>query len=129
MSTRCNIIIKWQNKKIVLYHHHDGYPEGVGRDLKFYLSKIHYWCDEAIARNLVKNTAGLRDNEYEPSMGLHGDIEYVYEIDCRREKLTCYEIDWLAPKNSYKKNGRKVEIPAVPADYQPMYWNSIAYAQ
>lgn len=124
MSTRCNIIIKWRRDKITLYHHHDGYPEGVGRDLKFYLSKERYWNDEYIAEALVKNKAGLRDDEYKPSMGLHGDIEYVYEIDCRKKSLTCWEVDWDAPKKTYRKTGRRVEIPELPENFQPMYWNN-----
>lgn len=33
MSTRCNIIIKDRgDRRIYLYHHHDGYPEGVGSE-------------------------------------------------------------------------------------------------
>lgn len=30
MSTRCQIKIRYCNQDILLYHHHDGYPEGVG---------------------------------------------------------------------------------------------------
>ena len=29
MSTRCNVIVKDKFDKIWLYHHHDGYVEGV----------------------------------------------------------------------------------------------------
>ena len=96
MSTRCNIIIKdrW-DRKIYLYHHHDGYPSGVGSDLKKYLSKWQDWQFRQhggweFANDLVKNKAGLDDDEYEVSMGLHSDIDYCYVINCKAGTLKCY---------------------------------------
>ena len=38
MSTRAHIRIKDGDEQIMLYHHHDGYPDGVGRDLKEFLA-------------------------------------------------------------------------------------------
>lgn len=96
MSTRCNIIIKdrW-NRRVYLYHHCDGYPEGVGADLKEYLSKWADWqirqhglCD--IPNKLVKDNAGLNDKSYEITAGLHGDIDYCYVINCKAGTLRCY---------------------------------------
>jgi hypothetical protein len=43
MSTRANIYIRESNddrEKEILYHHCDGYPEGVGRTLRSILHKL-----------------------------------------------------------------------------------------
>lgn len=96
MSTRCNIIIKDRgDRRIYLYHHHDGYPEGVGSDLKKYLSQFQDWQFRQhgawkFANDLIKNKAGLDDDEYEVSMGLHSDIDYCYVINCSAGTLRCY---------------------------------------
>lgn len=95
MSTRCNIIIKDYHDRIILYHHHDGYPSGVGSDLKKYLATFQDWQIRQhgrweIANDLVKNKAGLDDDKYEVSMGLHSDIDYCYVINCSAGTLRCY---------------------------------------
>ena len=41
MSTRAHIRIYDSGGCIQLYHHCDGYPEGIGRDLKSVLDKIY----------------------------------------------------------------------------------------
>lgn len=43
MSTRAHIRVMDSSGIIMLYHHCDGYPEGIGRDLKSVLDKI---CDD-----------------------------------------------------------------------------------
>lgn len=97
MATRCNIIIKDRsNRRIYLYHHHDGYPEGVGADLKKFLEQFQEWqirqYGGLLANKLVKNQAGLDDEEYEVAPGLHGDIQYLYVINCKAGTLRCYEV-------------------------------------
>lgn len=107
MSTRCNIIIKDGKDRITLYHHHDGYPMGVGTELQQFLEKRYggpygHWYADSIANRLVKGEAlypfhtedGKKDDEYEITFGLHGDIEYVYVINCVTKNLRCYEIPW-----------------------------------
>lgn len=111
MSTRCNIILRDENKnkKIYLYHHHDGYPEGVGADLAHFVSvwnKCYYYCIEEIATIMIKGLEsplyGRVDNEYELTSGLHGDIEYLYivrlEWDDEAKKntivLEAYSVCW-----------------------------------
>ena len=103
MSTRCNIIIREGKDKILLYHHHDGYPEGVGKDLLNYMQKTcdehRGVCAESVARELVKNETsrtGLNDNGYVPAICIHYDIEYLYEIDTDRCTLRCWSVrlDW-----------------------------------
>lgn len=87
MSTRCNIIIKGMGSQdIILYHHHDGYPQGVGYDLKTRLDKIQgRWYKSDIANFLVKDA----DDEYEITTCIHTDIDYLYTIDCDNSRLQC----------------------------------------
>ena len=101
MSTRSEILIKdygtyegkkW-NKKVKLYHHHDGYPEGVGKFLvEEVLSKLKtsngYDCD-SIANFLIKHK---EDEEYEVTAYYHPDIEYFYEIDIPCKQVKCWKV-------------------------------------
>lgn len=96
MSTRCNIIVKSKSEEVILYHHHDGYPEGVGVELlmKVYpkLHDNHYYNDvEDIVNMLIKDKD---DDEFEYTSALHGDIEYVYEIDVDQKTIKCFEWNW-----------------------------------
>lgn len=103
---------------ITLYHHSDGYPSGVGSDLKQFLatrndgeqygSKDVIWDAESIATDLVrgaichkhwKTNDTYRDMGYVPAICQHGDCAYGYLIDCDNLTLTCYELgmdvfDW-----------------------------------
>ena len=106
MSTRCNIIIKDAGHRFVLYHHHDGYPMGVGTCLREYLEKnwSEPWrtswrfCGSSMANDLIKKkshagaTITTEDDEYEICSGLHGDIEYCYVINCQAKTLRCYSV-------------------------------------
>ena len=98
MSTRCVVRIKRGDVGSVdLYHHCDGYPDGVGVQL---LETIERWfegrpsghvmCSETLADRLVKNQdAKLNDDGYRITLGKHGDLEYFYEIDFgRADSLT-----------------------------------------
>lgn len=82
MSTRCNIIVRDDKRSFTLYHHCDGYPEGVGLDLynKFESRlKSEYKIDAVtVVNELLKDE---EDKGYELTRGLHADIEYLYEID------------------------------------------------
>lgn len=107
MSTRCNIIIKDGAERIYLYHHHDGYPMGVGTELQGYLQRKwsgpyqQIWWGASIANHLVKWHINYplakeehEDEEYEITTGLHDDVEYVYVINCRAKTIRCYSIPW-----------------------------------
>ena len=76
MSTRCNIIVKNKDKETYLYHHCDGYPEGVGADLEDLLSRCERDND---FENLVDKVLDI-DGGYITTHGIHGDIEYLYTI-------------------------------------------------
>ena len=87
MSTRCNIIVKDKYDKFWLYHHCDGYPEGVGADLvkrfQGLFEKDEKYFAEDICNELIKDSS---DN-YELTGGEHGDIEYLYTLDLERKEL------------------------------------------
>lgn len=83
------------NCVITLYHHSDGYPSGVGKDLKKYLAEVvdkwAYWMSENIATNLVRGELD-GDTGYEVAICEHSDCQYGYLIDCEKKSLTCYEL-------------------------------------
>ena len=114
MSTRCNIILEQPDKgrKIYLYHHFDGYPEGVGSDLAHFVTewnKSYFYDICELANWLIKNPFApsyeREDDNYRLTKGLHGDIEYLYVIkmtydnDAKRNTMTleAYKAypDWL----------------------------------
>jgi len=121
MSTRCNIrIVDESGNEVMLYHHYDGYPEGVGKQLDLLMQAGafgNFPCSEGIANKLVKwnfkfdelkknlEKKGVNPNElvcdddgYDVTCGLHGDIEYIYIIKLAYGEfasLECYECDVL----------------------------------
>lgn len=98
MSTRCcvKVVQKFGDitKECMLYHHHDGYPEGVGKDLKnrFETTESKYsWDIDTIVNDLIKDN----QDEYEYTAYDHSDIEYLYTIDCNKKTIKCNECQWL----------------------------------
>lgn len=94
MSTRCNIVIKDDyGSELWFYRHSDGYPECAGESLKEFCQGYA----SGKLRNNVEQSSGwliLHRHEeykkygydwkvgaYEPSVGQHGDIEFLYTID------------------------------------------------
>lgn len=95
MSTRCNVIIKndaseRNSESIILYHHHDGYPEGVGEELKKVLAQGTFSDKSELSEVLVGDYDG-----YEVEDGLAGDIEYLYTISLNQRQLKCQSINIL----------------------------------
>jgi len=99
MSTRCNIKVIVDGETICwLYHHHDGYPEGVGANLAEFLHKcndkreyvpmfFNYVINDMI-KGKVTWVDGTPDDEYEWTGGQHGDIEYLYTIEYAGRTVT-----------------------------------------
>ena len=110
MSTRANIIIKDNSDKLFFYRHSDGYPEGTMPQLEKFMS----WVKEGKIRDNVGQAAGwlimLGNAEYEsgvepgsdgvsgwkvgafePTTGIHGDVEYIYTIDLESKEITVEE--------------------------------------
>lgn len=111
MSTRCNVIVTDSyGAKIMFYRHSDGYPSGVAPTLGEFLNLVktnrlrenaeqsagwlvvlgyEEYSQGAYGNDLAKmranregtNMSGWKVGAYEPASGLHGDIEYLYEID------------------------------------------------
>ena len=88
MSTRSQIKIKYLDREILLYHHHDGYPEGVGFDLIRRQKQLKSWNGSIISNNLVKDTS----DEYEIAYVIHTDLDYWYEIDCNKHTIRCWKV-------------------------------------
>lgn len=93
MSTRCNVVVEIHRsetnpgplRKFYLYRHHDGYPRCTGWDLLEYakaLQKLTYFSlADAVSGLLFKcDVAGRLLGDYELTVGLHGDVCYVYRI-------------------------------------------------
>lgn len=90
MSTRSNIAIISKEETKVIYHHCDGYPEGVGAELLDEHLKV--LDDETPSK--FANALMARDASYQYTNGrLHGDIEYLYVVDTDKKTLTCYSLD------------------------------------
>jgi hypothetical protein len=115
MSTRCHIRIKEDEEQYLLYHHHDGYPGGVGVELKKFLAEIEGdWFANEIANELVKGGIKQKmcpDMGYEITSCVHGDEQYVYVIDCVAQTLKCYVHKWDETFEQCCIASREVEIP------------------
>ena len=106
MSTRANITIKDQNDQLFFYRHSDGYPECCGEDLKEFVQgyvkgimrhNVMQSAGHLIVRghNEYKNDGLLSGHNswqvgaYEPTTEMHGDVDYVYEINLSTKTITC----------------------------------------
>lgn len=93
MSTRCHVIVEKGNNKTYLYHHCDGYPEGVGAELKDFIihanTKVFSTIEE-FCNNLIDYSDEYRIDAY-----CHGDEEYIYTINLDSNQLTCYDVKWF----------------------------------
>ena len=96
MSTRCNIIIRKENNPdnpIYVYHHCDGYPEGVGSELKDIIS--NHYTEAFINPSSIEQLLYKYDSQYEETDNIHGDIEYLYILtvmDDGRVKYQCIDV-------------------------------------
>lgn len=87
MATRSQIIVKNKDTKGYVYHHNDGYPEGVGKEVREFLHEhsgitdVNEFCKELEKWDFTY--------EFENS-GLHGDEEYVYLVDLAKHRYVCY---------------------------------------
>lgn len=113
MSTRSEIKIIGEFASIKLYHHHDGYPEGVGFDLmnRFWKIRDDYqlWEFNEIANALVKDTK----DEYEITEYNHTDREYEYEININEKTIRCWKVDWYNNEEGHWCAKRAEEVNLV----------------
>ena len=102
MSTRATIKVIGKDKNPVwIYHHTDGYPEGVGVELKERLSKEGSSYFYTIVNDILRI-----DIYYEITSGQHGDENYGYLVDTDNRILKCYSIGW----DEYDWKEEKVEF-------------------
>ena len=110
MSTRCQIKVTYLQREVLLYHHYDGYPEGVGFDLIRRQKKLKTWNGNALVNDLVKDTK----DEYEVAYQVHTDLDYWYEVDCNRKTIRCWKVKgYLLSDHAEVDKGD--EIPFIPA--------------
>ena len=127
MSTRATILVKRESLTIVhVYHHYDGYPEGLGVELAEYLPSITNWNPVELAKELVEN--GIEgDNGFENTACIHGDEEFIYVIDCDKHSLKCYKHAWDAEESECVKPENEVQIPYEAEESQPKAENLNIY--
>ena len=94
MATRCNIIIKRENEPMFqLYHHWDGYTDGVGNELLDMLQSKSTENTQVVIDHILQDDG----YEYEGVNGeeckLHADIDYLYVIDLAKNMLQAYAVD------------------------------------
>lgn len=113
MATRANIVVKKDSGEHYIYHHFDGYLEGVGKDLEDFISskyKPNIWTISEFCEQL---------NDWDSSFeidcgGIHGDIEYLYYININSEEKL---INLTASSVSYDRNDDWAQIMEPIAGY------------
>lgn len=94
MSTRCNIIVreindndKYSCTEHYIYHYYDGYPDGVGSELREILKSCPSYDWETVMEKILKY-----DCSYEEVSKIYRNEEYIYEIDTNGNCaiLKCY---------------------------------------
>ena len=102
MSTRAHIRIFTDSKTLMYYHHSDGYPEHVGKELKSVENEIY---------EHPENLSEILGLDYEETNCLHGDEVYVYIIDCRDKTIKCFSKGLNDSFENCFKAEREVIIP------------------
>jgi hypothetical protein len=100
MSTRATVHFRYMGKtEAIVYRHNDGYPEGLGKDLQYFLEYINirlkdnrftdptYLASKWVVWDSKKYA---KDNDLDfLSVGVvmqdPGDINYRYYVDCNPE--------------------------------------------
>lgn len=111
MSTRSEVTIIGEFQKLKLYHHHDGYPEGVGYDLmnRFFDKIENANVDfDFVCNELVKDA----NDEYEITQYNHTDREYEYEVDTVKHTIRCWSVDWYDDEDGHwcAKRGQEIDL-------------------
>ena len=104
MATRANVFIrdnKSDREKEILYHHWDGYPDGVGLDLAGILNtipkeKIGLLTKRSLAQLINEKISSFEITTPNEIPG----AEYIYEVDLSQRRvdwihLTTGEQEWL----------------------------------
>jgi len=104
MSTRANVTITDGQDTLWFYRHSDGYPSGA-------LPTLQKFCNLVLDGDIRDNTSqaagwlisigqteysGMNTGHgvnwkvgaYEPTVGMHGDIEFLYNIDLEKKTIS-----------------------------------------
>ena len=104
MSTRANIFIRNDyddNEKEVVYHHYDGFPEGVGRILTNILRKFSKDTDTKASKQELAHYICESDNDFiitTPCVAADAEYNYKINLALQRviwENLNSGEQEWL----------------------------------
>lgn len=79
MSTRANVVVLFDETKVYLYRHMDGYPASVGADLLEKLSAANDDPSRFVEALLASKDDG-QHRDYELTTDTHGDIEHLYVV-------------------------------------------------
>ena len=98
MSTRTNIIIKDSNQPVqrLIYHHCDGYFEGVGCEIKNEILPIYIDNHKSFHVNDLWAEIIDFDEQYMNSECIHGDIEYLYMLEVISDSVLKFKC-WSVP--------------------------------
>lgn len=98
MSTRTNIIIKDSNQPVqrLIYHHCDGYFEGVGCEIKNEIIPIYIDNHKSFHVNDLWAEIIDFDEQYMNSECIHGDIEYLYMLEVISDSVLKFKC-WSVP--------------------------------
>lgn len=106
MSTRCIVAITYNRKTVELYHHCDGYPEGIG----FFLAKcMNRYIKEKETRRIFHDADFLAShwvagNDFEITFSRHCDIEYYYEFNLDKQTVIGMSVNnWGETMEIYEK--------------------------
>lgn len=107
MSTRCAVTVNVEREgrdteQVHYYHHHDGYPTGVGLELFQFIMKQHDNISQYGWRHTAQALHRGYEIEDECAGDTHGDLEYFYEITIdKNEHITCkmYELESFGAKS------------------------------
>lgn len=96
MSTRCQVKVTDGEESVTLYHHTDGYPEGMLPLIKEAWEKYGQGWEGARVGKVASMLCAVDPVVFEPEEGhvLHGDIEYYYIINCKDTAHVGTKPDW-----------------------------------
>jgi hypothetical protein len=118
VSTRANIVVTDGEDELIFYRHSDGYPDGTLPTLTKFIDLVK----DGIIRDNVGQASGWliligareygvtfecdqlpacqggpsmcwKVGAYEPTTGLHGDIEFLYVIDLKDRRITHRKVE------------------------------------
>lgn len=108
MATRANIKIIGSNETVYLYKHNDGYPDGLGNDLKQFITDYGYFSYNyyPFTYKLLKTYPDIKETN-----SIHGDISYLYVINLRKKTLECFKCQYeYGEFPKYTRTYNKVEL-------------------